>query len=214
MYPLNCPFCREFCTGTLEERADVSFDSRVLLETPNFLVVPDISPLAPGHVMIVPKSHITAFGSLDEQLMNEALSLSHIVKRTLKRYYGPSVVLEHGTNSSNVGGGCVSHAHLHFFPRAIDLASSLRPYRARQISDFRELSRWALEDKAYVYFESHVGEKYVADNLAGIPRQFIRIEIARSIGLRDPLWNWREHILLENLEATFHLLSTADWSAA
>jgi diadenosine tetraphosphate (Ap4A) HIT family hydrolase len=212
MRPMNCPFCREFVTGVLQDCPDATFESRILKETPHFVVVPDISPLTPGHVMILPKSHIVAFGALDQISMTEAVDLIGIVKTTLSRRYEPPIVLEHGTSSISAGGGCVSHAHLHFFPRSIDLAPALSKYNPSKIAQFRDLRRWSDRDVPYVFFETASGELLVADELRGIPRQFIRIEIARQIGLPDPLWNWRNHILLKNLEETMAALRDIEWS--
>src|SRR5581483_2624338 len=184
---------------------------RFLAETEHFSVVPDISPLVPGHVMILPKSHQRSFGAVPLEQADEFSELVALVKRVLTECYERPIVLEHGTNSLSVGGGCVSHAHLHFMPKAVDFRPALSKYGMSPLSRFEDLRSWADQDRSYVFFGAVDGEMYVADQLFGIPRQFIRIEFARAIGLPDPLWNWREHILLENLESTFNTLSKASW---
>lgn len=207
---VNCPFCEEFSSGRLDCE-DTTFTSRLLFETEHFAVVPDISPLVPGHVMILPKSHQRSFGAVPLEQSDEFSDLMTRVKRVLTECYEPPVILEHGTNSLSVGGGCVSHAHLHFMPRPVDFRPALREYGMSSISRFEDLRTWADQDRSYVFYTGVDGAMYVADQLFGIPRQFIRIEFARAIGLPDPLWNWREHILLENLESTFNTLSKASW---
>src|SRR5205814_688486 len=102
---------KEFATGILQDCDDATFSSRLLFQTDHFVVVPDISPLAPGHIMILPRAHVSSFGILTPSLLTEINDLIARVRRTLAQYYKPPVILEHGTNSFSAGGGCVSHAH-------------------------------------------------------------------------------------------------------
>jgi hypothetical protein len=42
---------------------------------------------------------------------------------------------------------------------------------------------------------------------------FFRREIAKQIGMPDPLWDWRQHILRDNLRSTVQTLRQVSWQA-
>jgi diadenosine tetraphosphate (Ap4A) HIT family hydrolase len=214
MVPMvNCPFCRELQNGRLPEFCDAGIDSRILHETNNFVVIPDISPLVPGHVMIVPKAHILCYGAVEATTQDEFSGIVNAARMIIRDHYGPSVILEHGTSSIDDVADHVSHAHLHIVPAAIDIRDSLLNFNTTTIASLADLSSWAARDEAYIYFENLTGERIVADRIVGLKRLFFRREIARQIGLPEPLWDWRRHILSDNLRSTVATLRHASWKS-
>jgi diadenosine tetraphosphate (Ap4A) HIT family hydrolase len=210
---VHCPFCRELQSGTLPDFCDADIDSRILHETHRFVVIPDISPLVPGHVMIVPKAHILCFGAIEAAARDEFLGIVNATRAILNEHYGPSVILEHGTSSLDPVADHVTHAHLHLVPAAIDIREALLNFNTTTIASLSDLSNWAVRDAEYIYFESCAGERMVADRITGIKRLFFRREIAKRIGMPDPLWDWRRHILSDNLRATVATLRRASWKS-
>ncbi len=210
---ISCPFCRELQTGKPPDYCDSDINSRILHETDRFVVIPDISPLVPGHVMIVPKAHILCYGAVEAAARDEFLAVVNATRGILKEHYGPSVILEHGTCSLDDVADHVSHAHLHIVPAAIDIRDALGNFNTTMIASLTELSDWAARDEPYIYFESCTGERMVADRLSGLLRLFFRREIARQIGIPDPLWDWRRHILSDNLRSTLETLRHARWES-
>ena len=208
-----CPFCRELQSGRLPDFVDSDIESRILHETDRFVVIPDISPLVPGHVMIVPKAHILCYGAVEAAAWDEFLDIVNTTRAIIGQHYGPSVILEHGTRSVDDVADHVSHAHLHIVPADIDIRDSLVNFNTTTIARLSDLSNWAARDEAYIYFESCAGERMVADRIVDIKRLFIRSEIARRIGLPDPLWDWRRHILSDNLRSTVETLGHASWKS-
>ena len=209
----NCPFCRELQGGRLPEFCDADIDSRILYETKQFAVMADISPLVPGHVMIVPKAHILSYGAVEATAQDEFSAIVNATRTILGEHYGPSVILEHGTSSLDPVADHVTHAHLHFVPAAIDIRDALRNFNTKSIASLSDLSSWAARDEAYIYFESCTGDRVVADRIVGIARLFIRSQVARRLGLPDPLWDWRCHILRDNLRSTVETLRHANWTS-
>jgi diadenosine tetraphosphate (Ap4A) HIT family hydrolase len=197
----------------MPDLCDADIDSRILYQTNRFVVIPDISPLVPGHVMIVPKAHILCYGAVEDAAWDEFLGIVSATRAIIKEHYGPSVILEHGTSSLEDVADHVSHAHLHIVPAAIDIRDSLVNFNTRTIGSLSDLSQWAARDEAYIYFESCAGERIVADRIVDLKRLFFRSEIARQIGLPDPLWDWRRHILSDNLRSTVNTLRAANWNS-
>jgi diadenosine tetraphosphate (Ap4A) HIT family hydrolase len=132
---------------------------RILHETNRFVVMADISPLVPGHVMIVPKAHILCYGAVEGTVRDEFLGIVNATRTILRKHYGPSVVLEHGTSSLEPVADHVTHAHLHIVPAAIDIRDSLVNFNTTTIASLSDHSNWAARDEAYVYFESCAGER-------------------------------------------------------
>ncbi|HXZ41189.1 MAG TPA: HIT domain-containing protein [Terriglobales bacterium] len=210
---VNCPFCRELQSGRLPDFCDAEIDSRILHETNRFVVLPDISPLVPGHVMIVPKAHILCYGAIEATAWDEFLGIVNAARAIIKQYYGPPVILEHGTSPLAPVADHVTHAHLHIVPADIDIRDSFLNFNTTTIASLSDLSHWAARNEEYLYFESCAGERMVADRIVNIKRLFIRSEVARRIGIPDPLWDWRRHILSDNLRSTVKTLRTANWKS-
>jgi len=210
---VNCAFCRELQSGRLPDFCDADIDSRILHETDRFVVLADISPLVPGHVMIVPKAHILCYGDVEATARDEFSGIVSATRKIIKEHYGPTVVLEHGTSSLDPVADHVTHAHLHIVPADIDIRDSLLNFNTTTIASLSDLSHWAARNEAYIYFESCAGERIVADRISDIARLFIRREIARRVGLPDPLWDWRRHILTDNLRSTVETLRHASWKS-
>jgi len=214
MIPMvGCPFCRELQSGELPDFLDADIDSRILHETDRFVVMADISPLVPGHVMIVPKAHILCYGAVEDTARDEFSGIVNATRTVVTEHYGPPVMLEHGTSPLAPVADHVTHAHLHIVPADIDIRDSLVNYNTTTIASLSDLSDWAARDEEYVYFESCAGERVVADRIVNIPRLFIRSEVAKRVGLPDPLWDWRRHILSDNLRSTVETLGHASWKS-
>ena len=81
-----------------------------VLENENFLAFNDINPIAPIHILIIPKKHINSFNEIDGNIMAE---MSEFIKEVAKK----AGVYEDGyriiTNINDNGGQEVKHLHFH-----------------------------------------------------------------------------------------------------
>lgn len=201
---MNCPFCSEIATGLPPARVPPNLQSRIVFTSRHFVVVIDISPLVVGHVLVLPKSHTLSVGALSGAERHELVEVVDRICEKLGVINAKGVIaLEHGSDSSADGGACVSHAHLHLLPTGpLGMDEALASYRLASVDGYDDLVRWAELDKPYVFIGEPSGAGLVADHLAGIPKQFLRIELARRLAIPDPLWDWRKHLLAENLLRT------------
>jgi diadenosine tetraphosphate (Ap4A) HIT family hydrolase len=202
---MSCPFCTEIVTGLPPDREGVTVPTRLLRETADFVAIADISPLVVGHIIVVPRRHLLSFGAVPVRHRAQLTAFVADLSATLTERVGVPVLLEHGTDSGSDGGGCVSHAHLHLVPTGLDWRKPLARYRVTEVSSLDDLSYWGERDCPYVYAGAPCGAGLVADELAGIAKQFLRIEIARQLGLQGRIWDWRQHILGDNLTETVAL---------
>lgn len=102
--PQSCVFC-DIVNGTAA--------SNILHESDNLIVIQDILPQAPVHVLIVPKRHIESVNGLTET--DSSLIAEMIL--TAKAYAESAGVAQSGYklvfNTGKEGGQIVPHLHLH-----------------------------------------------------------------------------------------------------
>lgn len=98
---LDCPFCHP---------------EGVLFENDLAYVLPDINPVNPGHLLIVPKRHVADFFLTNEAEKFALLLLLDETKRYVDGKYMPAGY-NIGINVGEVAGQTIPHVHLHFIPR-------------------------------------------------------------------------------------------------
>jgi histidine triad (HIT) family protein len=105
----DCIFCK-IASG------EISADK--LLETDNFFVVKDVSPLTEGHSLVIPKKHYESFLDIPSFLFGEYMELTKEVVFTLlkeTKSEGFNLLM----NNFEAGQQQVRHAHLHIIPRKL-----------------------------------------------------------------------------------------------
>jgi len=84
--------------------------ANIVLENNNFLAFKDINPIAPIHILIIPKQHIESFNEIEPQIMAE---MTDFIKEVAKKVD----VFKNGyrliTNINENGGQEVKHLHFH-----------------------------------------------------------------------------------------------------
>ncbi|MFZ2538426.1 MAG: histidine triad nucleotide-binding protein [Oscillospiraceae bacterium] len=98
----NCLFCK-IVAG--------SIPSTKVYEDDTVLAFRDISPQAPTHILVIPKTHITSFADIDETNSRVIAHISEVIAKIAKEQN-----LDNGFRViSNVGeDGAQSVKHLHF----------------------------------------------------------------------------------------------------
>jgi histidine triad (HIT) family protein len=103
----NCPFCR---MGRHE------LDHVAVLEDKDILVVMDLYPATPGHVLVLPKQHIETLyempADIGAHIMTTAIQVAKALREKLS-FDGLNLI-----QSNEVAAGqTVPHFHLHIVPR-------------------------------------------------------------------------------------------------
>ncbi|MBI3829791.1 MAG: histidine triad nucleotide-binding protein [Planctomycetes bacterium] len=100
----ECVFCK---IGSRELQA------MVVYEDPDFIAFRDINPMAPVHVLIIPKLHyesLAEFTAKDATLLGRMLlAATHIARQERIAESGYRLVINTGAH----GGQAVSHVHMH-----------------------------------------------------------------------------------------------------
>ena len=151
-----------------------------LFETPSLIAMPDRFPLAPGHVLIIPKAHVRCYGAASADLLSELDAAAARVRAFLADRYGAAVVI----NETGVEGQTVYHAHLHLAP--LDLAQM--PPEVLAADDVRPVSGW---DEVRAYYAGHGrylylevgGQRYLIPSFSSPARLKLREIVARLLGV-------------------------------
>lgn len=105
----NCPFCTKKATF-------------YLLETAHFASIYNISPILPGHSLVVPKRHVESLFLLTEQELAEFMYLGRSTARLLALIYKTDA-FDWAIQEKEAAGQSVPHLHIHVVPRTLgDLA--------------------------------------------------------------------------------------------
>lgn len=176
----NCPHC------------DLnSFAMRYPLgNTKNFWILSDANSLCEGHILIIPKQHLSCVGEFDEVILKEFEDIYNKVKNFVLINYGAVSTFEHGKI-----GQTVFHSHVHILPYGGNWETII-PEGAgyvTPINSIRELTDKFTSDNGYLFFS--IGDNmYCVDPKIVTPR-FFRDRFALALN-RPERGNWK--VMREN----------------
>jgi bis(5'-adenosyl)-triphosphatase len=136
----ECLFCRK-------EITEKSFCS-----TPLFSAFYNISPILPGHSLVIPDKHYESLFELSDDELSEMMVFARKITSSLKTFFncdGFDWTIQDGVSA----GQTVPHLHLHIVPRKpLDLPESNEWYKKIQQSEEHILdseNRARLNEKEY-----------------------------------------------------------------
>jgi len=100
----ECPFCQFIRT------------EEPIAQRRTFFAKFDKYPVSPGHVLLIPRRHITTFFELNEEEREDFFDLLLEVRSTLEHQFHPDG-LNIGVNIGPAAGQTVMHLHIHVIPR-------------------------------------------------------------------------------------------------
>lgn len=103
----NCLFCK---IVNKEIPADVIFENDMALG------ILDVHPKAPGHTMVIPKTHAETILDLPDDFLHSVASAIKEVTLLLKTKLSPdgfTIGINHGRHA----GQAIEHLHIHIIPR-------------------------------------------------------------------------------------------------
>ena len=90
--------------------------SRILSESEAFLIIKDIFPVSPGHMLIISKREASDFFALTDSERNQLNKSILITKALIELEYKPDGY-NIGMNCGKAAGQSVFHFHCHVIPR-------------------------------------------------------------------------------------------------
>jgi diadenosine tetraphosphate (Ap4A) HIT family hydrolase len=101
----SCAFC------------DEAFRERAIEQTDLVVAVEDRYPVTDGHVLIAPKRHTPDYFSMTQAERRETDDLLRLLRNRMRAKDHSVEGFNVGTNSGEVAGQTVPHAHVHLMPR-------------------------------------------------------------------------------------------------
>ncbi len=180
----ECVFC---------SRKDI--EEGLLYQNDNFFVRAAVrGAMAPGHVLLIPKRHLSCFGVMPEDFDAGYGDVLEKTRDKITKYFSLPILTEQG-----VHGQSVKHAHLHFVPsvspwydfrdtRLVEyVPNEVRVEPALSIGDIRKVFR---EDGQYVTIEQNNSLSICRTLGCSGTFRFLR-DIATKITGRKDLYDWR-----------------------
>ena len=172
----NCPHCDPTSQA-------FKFPLKV---TENFYVVCDAHSIVEGHILIIPKAHLSCIAIYPPNLFEEFTQLNDEVFYFLRGKYGSVSSFEHG-----IFGQTVYHSHIHYMPfngKPTDIVPEGK-HQITKIRDLNKLKNFFNRDGGYLYF-SIDDNLWVVDVHLAAPR-FFRDRFAVALG-RPERANWKK----------------------
>ncbi|NQV00430.1 MAG: HIT domain-containing protein, partial [Parcubacteria group bacterium] len=150
-----------------------------------FWIICDYHPLTEGHILIIPKEHISCMGDLGNKSFEHYKNLYKKVKSFIKNTYGPVGVFEHG-----IVGQTVFHAHTHLLPFDFKTREIIKNKSdLRNINSLDEIKNEFEKNKKYLFLENN-DKIYLINTDLAFPR-FFRDIFAEVLNVKDRA-NWKE----------------------
>ena len=103
----DCPFCKI---------VSQVFKAVVVYEDTDILVIMDLYPATPGHMLVLPKQHIETIYAMPAALGVRIMTTAIALAKAIKLRWSPDGLNLIQSNEV-VGGQTVPHFHLHIVPR-------------------------------------------------------------------------------------------------
>lgn len=157
-----------------------------LKETKRFWIVCDVHPIVEGHVLIIPKKHLSCVGEYDDNFFSEFQNHFNDFSKFLAKTYGTVATFEHGKI-----GQTVFHSHVHLFPyqgKLTEIIPEGKKYLFK-LENLSELKDRFQRDGQYLFFS--IGkDMWTVDLQLGGPR-FFRDRFSKALGVTER-GNWKE----------------------
>jgi bis(5'-adenosyl)-triphosphatase len=89
-----------------------------IMESKNFAVIYNISPILPGHVLVIPKKHVESLFELTDDEVAEFMLLGRDAAKLLAAVFDTDA-FNWAIQEREAAGQSVAHLHMHLVPRII-----------------------------------------------------------------------------------------------
>ena len=194
----TCIFCNEIAKvealRSMGKKQNALHNQSYIAETESLILLPDVNPIVPGHILIVTKKHMLGFAQAEKKIFEDFSKINDFLINFSSQYSNNYFFFEHGASKiiKNTGG-CIDHAHIHFIPSAIDILPYIAPFSQKKVSLEPILMSSAFPENGvdYLFYQNMDGNGcIILEPKKPLPRQFVRMIMAKEYGLKE--WDWRK----------------------
>lgn len=197
----NCAFCPP-ARFAANKQAGLPGAASVVWGDDDFLLMPDIAPIALGHLLLLPTRHYLSMGALPDFLSNgieeRAAEVSRLMELSFSR---PALFIEHGATRSHEAGSCIDHAHWHCLPDTEAVLDNIERMNVPSITGPLVMAR-DLYSRGEPYFLVRRRDECWFFSGNNLPCQFMRLVAAdgtEQAGLR-----WQHAVNSASSRLRFH----------
>ncbi len=165
----------------------------ILDQTPHFHLLCDVHPLVEGHLLIIPKRHISCAGAYTIEEWTDFKKLYENAQHFIFKHFGSVATFEHG----NIGQ-TVFHSHVHLLPFQGTCKDIVPETALTRLDTIEQIVTLFKQEGKYLFF-SIDQQKWIVDTALGVPR-FFRDRFAKALGCHER-GDWKairkEHRLME-----------------
>jgi diadenosine tetraphosphate (Ap4A) HIT family hydrolase len=172
----NCPHC---------DPRSHAFEYPLEDPTDDFYLLCDPNNIVEGHLLVIPKQHLSGIGEFSSALLEKFKPIHERVSEFVKDEYGSVAVFEHGKF-----GQTVFHSHIHYLPFT-GTPEDIIPEgvdKLRPLASLEELKEIYERDGGYLFF-SIGNDMWTVDPSLAAPR-FFRDRFATALGVPER-GNWK-----------------------
>lgn len=203
---ITCCLCKEIKSGDFPDEYYQHYPirQRVCYETEKFVVLPSISPIATGHVIICPKEHLTSMVLLPQNLKAELCGIVGEIYWYFRKLLGPVYIFEHGVSGESETACGINHAHIHIVPLSENSVIRInervcREFCTQSVDSLYTFLKEEKEKGTYLLYGHDINKMNVVFD-QDIPSQFMRKHISQIIGRRE--WDWKKFYGWEDFSRT------------
>ena len=183
----RCEFCFPWRFAT-NRTAQLPGAAAALWGDDQFLVIPDVAPIRPGHVLLLPTRHYLAMGAIPHDLVPQLeRHISQIHSTMQAAFSRDAIFIEHGAVRPHEAGSCIDHAHWHCLPDEDDILEELarRDMHGTPGRFADTMRRYKNNDS---YFLVRRRDNHWIFPPSGLPCQFMRLMTAKTTAHNGLLW--------------------------
>jgi diadenosine tetraphosphate (Ap4A) HIT family hydrolase len=171
------------------------FQPEALVTTDHVRLVPDLYPLAQGHLLVISREHLPCYGAADTVTLEALEELSVRARNFIEDTYAVDpLAWENG-----VTGQTVYHAHLHLIPLPLEgLVDVLASDPASREIDGWEAVRERYRDHGAYHYAAHGGRRWLLEG-NGVTNWEVRRLIAIGARLRLVDGRWTRHTTADDI---------------
>lgn len=202
---MTCHFCEDIFFRNRQQ--GLPEEASVIYQDENIYVMPDISPLCIGHMLIVTKKHCRGFANAGSAAVDSAEAFLREYRKKIG--YRDYTIFEHGAVCPYGGGASIDHAHIHIVPFALPMEWILNcDFGESKSYSLSELKLLGEEKQSYLYFKRGREEKGRAYPVGIIKSQYLRDAANRLIEGRED-YNWKANY--KNVSSYAAFIKTIAW---
>ncbi|MFN2462822.1 MAG: HIT family protein [Candidatus Dormibacteria bacterium] len=157
----------------------------VLVQDEHVRLIPDLFPVAPGHLLVVSREHFPCYGAASARVLSSLEGMAAVARQFVIDSYGVEPVLwENGG-----AGQTVFHAHLHLMPVAVPaLDEVIESEHMTEVAGWLEVAdRW--RRRGPYHYLGFNGHRRVAEGNGELNWEFRRrLAIAAGLRYEDGQW--------------------------